>query len=76
MKQSENGYWVSFEFDNDMIGTWADYASSSDEFIANLLKMEKGNRIKRFIELHLDERDGQHVIFHMRKSTFVSTTKN
>jgi hypothetical protein len=64
MKQSENGYWVSFEFDNNMIGTWTDYAPNADEFIANLLKMEKGNRIKRFIELHLDERDGQHVFPH------------
>lgn len=57
----ENGYWVSFEFENNSIGTWTDYASDADEFIANLLKMKRGTRIKRFIELHLDERNGQRV---------------
>jgi len=58
---SENGYWVSFEFHNGMVGTWTDYAPSADEFISNLLKMEKGSRIKRFTEFHLDRRDGKSV---------------
>lgn len=53
-----NNYWVSFEFIKGGIGTWADYADSADEFIAELLTGPKGKRIKRLQELRLEQRDG------------------
>jgi hypothetical protein len=56
-----NYYWVSFEFFNGGIGTWADYADTADEFITELLTSPKGKRIKRFEEMHLDQRDGMRV---------------
>lgn len=49
-----NGYWVSFEYENGMVATWSDYANNPDEFIADLLKQEKGKHIKRFVDFHND----------------------
>jgi hypothetical protein len=54
------GYWVSFDLAPNSIGTWTDYAPNTDVFITMLLN-KKGKHIKRFIKLHLDERDGKSV---------------
>ncbi len=36
--ENENAYWVSFEYESGMIGTWGAYAQSADEFVEGLLR--------------------------------------
>lgn len=52
-----NGYWTSYEINDNQIATWSDYAVSEDEFIKNLLGRE--TNIKRFTEIFMDEQDGK-----------------
>lgn len=50
----ENRYWVVYELKNGMIGTWADYADTPDEFIINLFKRQSSHHISEFLELQME----------------------
>ena len=45
--KEDKAYWISFEYDNGSIGTWATYARSPDDFIEKFLQQNR--HVKRLI---------------------------
>ncbi len=43
--ENNNAYWASFEYENGMVGTWANCAQSADEFVESLLRRGEIKRI-------------------------------